>query len=72
MPETDREARILELRRLVEKGEYQIDGTQIAAALIRKSGQLDASEFPSAKPSEQSTFSKVEDGIAIAAKRGCV
>jgi hypothetical protein len=34
MADTDREARILELRRQIESGEYQIDNQRLAARLI--------------------------------------
>jgi anti-sigma28 factor (negative regulator of flagellin synthesis) len=37
MPDGDREARIIELRRLVQKGEYQIDPVAVAAAIVRDS-----------------------------------
>ena len=39
MPDCDREARILELRRLVQSGGYQIDPQQVAAAIVRESEQ---------------------------------
>jgi hypothetical protein len=37
MPETDRESRILELKRLVQTGEYKIEPLEVAANLIRES-----------------------------------
>jgi hypothetical protein len=55
MPAIDRKTRILELRRLVQNAEYQIDPLQVAASIIRKSGQLDPVDFPlSSKASERS------------------
>jgi anti-sigma28 factor (negative regulator of flagellin synthesis) len=37
MPSTDRDERILELRRLVQSGEYQVDPQEVATSIIRKS-----------------------------------
>jgi anti-sigma28 factor (negative regulator of flagellin synthesis) len=37
MSDNDREARVAELRRLVETGEYRIDPQEVAASIIRKS-----------------------------------
>jgi Anti-sigma-28 factor, FlgM len=34
MPETDREARILEVKHLIDRGEYQIDPVSIAASVV--------------------------------------
>ncbi len=44
MPDNDREARLTELRRLVETGEYQIDPHEVAASIIRKSEKPGAVE----------------------------
>jgi len=44
MPDDNREARIAELRRLVEAGEYQIDPEEVAASIIRKSENPAAAE----------------------------
>lgn len=37
MPKSDRETRILELRRLVQSGQYKVDPKEVAARIIRKS-----------------------------------
>jgi len=37
IPDSDREARVLELRRLVESGQYQVDPQEVAASIIRES-----------------------------------
>ena len=42
---TDRESRILELRRQVQDGHYSVDPVQVASALLQKSGRLDPSEL---------------------------
>ena len=44
MSESDREARILEFRRLVQAGEYQIDPQEVAASIIRESEKSEATE----------------------------
>ena len=44
MPEPDREARIQELRSLVQSGEYQIDPNEVAAAIVRHSEKPEAVE----------------------------
>jgi anti-sigma28 factor (negative regulator of flagellin synthesis) len=41
MPDTDRETRILELRQLVQKGEYQIDPPAVAAAIVSEAEQTE-------------------------------
>jgi anti-sigma28 factor (negative regulator of flagellin synthesis) len=46
MPDTDREARILELRQLVQKGEYQIDPRAVAAAIVNEVEQTEAAPLP--------------------------
>ena len=44
MPDDDREARLQELRRLVQAGEYQIDPQEVAASIIRNSEKPEAAE----------------------------
>ena len=46
MPDTDREARIQELRQLVQKGEYQIDPPAVASAIVSEAEQTDAAPPP--------------------------
>jgi len=41
MPDTDREARIQELRQLVQKGEYQIDPPAVAAAIVSEAEHME-------------------------------
>jgi anti-sigma28 factor (negative regulator of flagellin synthesis) len=36
MPDKDREAHILELKRLVQGGKYKVDPPKVASAIIRK------------------------------------
>ncbi len=57
MPDTDGEARVSELRRLVENGEYQIDPLAVAASLIRESETLDPTDSPDSDlPSNRDFF----------------
>jgi anti-sigma28 factor (negative regulator of flagellin synthesis) len=44
MSDTDRDAHILELRRLVQSGEYQIDPQKVAASIIRESEKSETAE----------------------------
>ena len=44
MSDADRKARILELRNLVQAGEYQIDPQEVAASIIRKSERSEPTE----------------------------
>ncbi len=44
MSDPDREARLIELRRLVQSGEYQIDPQEVAASIIRESEKPEAAE----------------------------
>jgi hypothetical protein len=46
MPDIDREARIQELRQSVQKGEYQIDPSAVASAIISEAEQIQAAPPP--------------------------
>jgi anti-sigma28 factor (negative regulator of flagellin synthesis) len=46
MSDTDLEARVNELRRLVQNGEYQVDPVEVAASIIRESEKPQAAEPP--------------------------
>lgn len=46
MPKPDRQARIQELRSLVQSGEYQIDVNEVAVAIVRNSEKPEAVEPP--------------------------
>ena len=46
MSDTDREARLTELRRLFQTGEYQIDAQEVAARIIRESEKPEAAPSP--------------------------
>jgi hypothetical protein len=54
MPESDREDRILEIRQLLERGEYQVDPAKVAANLVDEhltppAAKPDASQPPPAE-----------------------
>jgi anti-sigma28 factor (negative regulator of flagellin synthesis) len=49
MTDANREDRILELRRLVQEGEYQIDPPKVAAAIVRDSEKSEAPEVSASK-----------------------
>ena len=62
MPETDHELRILQIKQLIDRGEYQIDPARIAASLVDE--HLAASDATSDSPQDSAEPPLAANGAA--------